>query len=109
MKKWPLLDKVIVWLRNKYILSILIFIVWMIFFDRNDLISQYSYRQQLNKLQEDKEFYLKEIERNQKDLYYLMSDPANREKYAREQYLMKKDDEELFLIIKKPAEELAEK
>jgi len=103
------LDKVILWLRNKYILSILVFIVWMIFFDRNDLISQYSYRQQLNKLQEDKEFYMKEIERNKKDLYYLMSDPANREKYAREQYLMKKDDEELFLIIKKPTEELAEK
>jgi cell division protein FtsB len=98
MKK---LEKVLGWLRNKYILTVLIFIIWMIFFDRNDFISQYSYRQELNKLKEDKEFYLNEIEQNNKNITDLTSDRAHLEKFAREKYRMKKDDEDIFMIVRK--------
>lgn len=96
------------YLKNKYIITFIFFLVWMLFFDRNDWISQYSYRQDLHKLTEEKEYYLKEIEQNKKDMFDLMSDKEHLEKFARERYLMKKDNEDIFLIIpEKKKEETA--
>ncbi len=92
-------------LKNKYAITSLAFIVWMLFFDRNDLISQFSYRSELHKLLADKEYYLSEIERNKKDMHELMSDMEHMEKFARERYLMKKDDEEIFLILPEKKDE----
>lgn len=86
-------------LKNKYAITSLAFIVWMLFFDRNDIISQFSYRSELNKLLVDKEYYQKEIDQNRKDMHELMSDRDHLEKFARERYLMKKDNEEIFLIV----------
>lgn len=87
------------YLKNKYLLTGLFFVVWVVFFDRNDLFSQYSYRQQLKKLENDKTYYLKEIEANKLVMDELMSDPEHLEKYARERYLMKKENEDIFLIV----------
>ncbi len=87
------------WIKNKYTISIIIFLGWLLFFDRNDFISQYSYRQDLEKLEADKEYYQKEIEQNKKDMQELMSDPKHLEKFARERYLMKRDNEDIFLIV----------
>ncbi len=92
------------WAKNKYVLTLIAFVIWVSFFDRNDLYSQYTYRQQLEKLEVDKAYYLSEIEKNKKDMAELMSDPEHLEKYAREHYLMKKDNEEIFLIIKDSTE-----
>jgi cell division protein FtsB len=94
-----MMKKLLPHLRNKYAITALLFVIWLLFFDRNDLISQAGYRKQLRKLESDKEYYVKGIEQNQKDMEELMSDPEHLEKYAREHYLMKKDDEEIFLII----------
>lgn len=87
------------WLRNKYALTTLAFVIWVAFFDRNDLFSQYTYRQELRKLEVDKEYYAREIEQNKIDMDELMSDPEHLEKYAREHYLMKRDNEDIFLIV----------
>jgi len=86
-------------LKNKYVFTTLIFIVWLAFFDKNDFISEYTYRQQLKNLKKDKQFYLDEIKENKEKLNELMSSPANLEKFAREKYLMKKDDEDVFVIV----------
>ena len=96
MKKFA---KLLPWLKDKYVLSVLVFLVWMAFFDRNDFISQYSYRQELKKLEVDREYFQRQIEDNKKSIHELMSDPANLEKFAREKYHMKKDNEDVFLII----------
>lgn len=80
-------------------LTSLCFFVWLLCIDRNDLISQHGYRKQLEKLEADKEYYVQGIEQNKKDMEELMSDPEHLEKYAREHYLMKKDDEEIFLVV----------
>lgn len=72
----------------------------MLFFDRNDLLSQYEYRVQLQKLKEEKEFYILETERVKKDLDELNSDQEKLEKFAREKYLMKKDNEDVYVIVK---------
>ncbi|MGB4400712.1 MAG: septum formation initiator family protein [Daejeonella sp.] len=87
-------------LKNKYLISGIVFLTWMLFFDRNDLMSQYDYGQQLNKLEAEKEFYITETEKTVKDLTELTTDRAKLEKFAREKYLMKKENEDVFVIIK---------
>lgn len=95
-------------IKNKYVITSVVFLVWLLFFDRNDIFSQYSYRKQLKKLEADKAYYVEEIEKNKVDMKQLMSDPEHLEKYARERYLMKKDDEEIFLILPDSAEKEVE-
>ena len=91
--------------RNKYFLVSLAFVVWMIFFDKNDLFSQYQYHQEVNKLKQERDFYQKETEKVAKDLKELTSNPQQLEKFAREKYLMKKDNEDVFVIIPPKKEE----
>ena len=91
--------------RNKYFLVSMAFIVFMIFFDKNDLFSQYQYYQQVSKLKQERDFYLKETSKVNKDLQELTSDPKELEKFAREKYLMKKDNEDVFVIQQPKKEE----
>ncbi len=88
---------------DKYFIAGIAFLTWMLFFDRNDLMSQYEYRTQLNKLQAEKEFYLKESAKAVKDLNELTTDKTKLEKFAREKYLMKKENEDVFVIITEEA------
>ena len=91
--------------RNKYFLVSMAFLVWMIFFDKNDLFSQYQYHQQVNKLKQERDFYFKETTKVRKDLDELTSNPQMLEKFAREKYLMKKDNEDVFVIVQPKKEE----
>lgn len=86
-------------LKNKYIAISILFIIWISFFDTNNLITSYQYRKQLNELEEYKEYYVRETERNSESLKQLMESNQSLEKFAREKYLMKKDNEEIFLIV----------
>jgi cell division protein FtsB len=86
-------------IRNKYLIAFVAFLTWMLFFDRNDLISQYEYRSQLIKLEAEKEFYTLESAKAVKDLNELTTDQSKLEKFAREKYLMKKENEDVFVII----------
>ncbi|HEY1024188.1 MAG TPA: septum formation initiator family protein [Sphingobacteriaceae bacterium] len=92
-------------IKNKYLIATTAFLVWMLFFDRNDFMSQYEYQSQLNKLEEEKEFYLKETEQVRKDLKELTTNQKQLEKFAREKYLMKKENEDVFVIVKEEKEE----
>ena len=86
--------------RNKYFLVSSIFLVWMVFFDRNDLFSQWEYHQQVSKLKQERDFYQKESAKVHQDLDELTSNKEKLEKFAREKYLMKKDNEDVFVIVK---------
>jgi cell division protein FtsB len=86
--------------RNKYFVCSLAFVVWMLFFDKNDMLSQYEYRSEVNKLEAEKEFYETETAHVKKDLTELTTDLNTAEKFAREKYYMKKDNEDVFVIIK---------
>ena len=94
------MNRVINLLKNKYFLSAVAFTAWMLFFDRNDLMSQYDYRTEVNKLQSEKEFYISETEKAKRDLDELSTNREKLEKFAREKYLMKKENEDVFVIIK---------
>ncbi len=91
--------------RNKYFLVSVAFVVFMIFFDKNDLFSQYQYYKQVSKLKQERDFYQKEITKVNQDLDELSSDPKKLEKFAREKYLMKKDNEDVFVIQQAKKEE----
>ena len=94
-------------IRNKYLLVVLGFLVWIVFFDKNNLISQYEDRQALYELKKEKRYYQEEIENTHEQLNELMTDNRSLEKFAREKYLMKKDNEAIWLVIdksKKPKE-----
>lgn len=84
--------------KNKFLLFFTAFVIWMIFFDRNDLFTQIERRQELNSLQESKKYYTEQIAIERKASEELKSNPATIEKYAREKYGMKRDNEDVFII-----------
>ena len=85
--------------KNKYLLTLTVFAVWMTFFDTQDIVTtHFTLRNELNDLQESRNYYIEQIDATKQELDQLKSDPATLEKYAREKYHMKKDNEDLFII-----------
>ena len=84
--------------RNKYVISIVVFLVWISFFDRNDLFTQHERKQELKKLQNSATFYEKQIAETRKTLTDLNNDPAVLEKMAREKFYLKRNGEEIFIV-----------
>lgn len=87
-------------LRNKYLLTLIGFLVWMTFFDRNDFITQYNRYEKLKELKESSTYLNNQIESARKELEYRKKDPKAYEKLAREKFYMKKDNEDLFVFEK---------
>ena len=77
----------------------------MVFFDSNDFVTQYQMSKKLSDLEEEKEYYLQKIDSVKNDREELLSNAELLEKYAREKYLMKKPNEDLFIIMKKEAKQ----
>ena len=92
LKIWP-------WLKNKYVLTISVFAIWMFFFDQNNVVDQLKMSIEINQLEEDRAYYLDQIEKDSTRLHELTTDRENLEKYAREQFLMKKPNEDVFVVI----------
>ena len=86
-------------IKNYYLVLGAFFIIWLAFFDSNDLYSQYSLAQKLNTLTEDKAYYIERIEEVKEDREELLSNPDLLEKFAREKYLMKKQSEDLYVVV----------
>jgi cell division protein FtsB len=86
-------------LKNRYLLTAAGFFVWILFFDSRDLItSHFRERKELNQLEESKKYYEQQIATTKRELDQLKTNPALLEKYAREKYWMKRDNEDLFRI-----------
>jgi len=91
-------EKILKALKNKFILSALIFVVWMLFFDQNNTIERIRAYTQYRQLVSDKAYYEKKIEDDTRKLDELRTNKENLEKFAREQYLMKKENEDIFIV-----------
>lgn len=90
------------WIKNKYLLTGVFFIIWMVFFDPKDILSDFERRGKLKELQTS-ELHLKEqIADAKQELDLLKNNAQSIEKYAREKYLMKKDNEDLFIVKSAP-------
>jgi cell division protein DivIC len=86
---------------NKYTISLIVFSVWVVFFDQNNLIDRLKSRQRLSQLKSDTVFYQEKIRENREAIRLLKTNPQNLEKFAREKYRMKTPEEEVFVILKK--------
>lgn len=86
------------WLKNKYFIALATFAVIMLFLDKNDLFTRMERDKELRELKQSREYYTRQIETERKELEALKNNPAALEKYAREKYLMKRDNEDLFLV-----------
>ncbi|MDV3308173.1 MAG: septum formation initiator family protein [Cyclobacteriaceae bacterium] len=75
------------------------FLVWITFLDSNNLIARFSLTSKLNGLEREKEFYERKIEEVAKDQQELFGTEETLEKYAREKYLMKRESEDVFVIV----------
>lgn len=86
-------------LRNRYALSALGLLAWLALFDRNDLWTTYKNHRELGRMHEQKEWYSSEIDRSREQLNELSSNKRLLEKFARERYLMKRDNEDIFVLV----------
>lgn len=86
------------YVRDKYIMTAAVFLIWMTFFDENNFISLIENRMKLAELNDEKEHYVQEIKKSAEDLKLLQNDKELLEKFARERYLMKKENEEIFVF-----------
>ena len=77
----------------------ILFLVWITFFDDFNLIDRFEKMSKLHELRENEKYYEKENLENSTRLDELMSGKEELEKFAREQYYMKEDDEDIFLVI----------
>jgi cell division protein FtsB len=83
---------------NKYFIALAAFMGIMLFFDKNDLLTQMERRRDLRELRESRDWYTTQISAETKELEALKHNPATLEKYAREKYLMKRANEDLYII-----------
>ena len=83
---------------NKYLITGIAFAIWMLFFDRNDVTLQIHRARELNKLEQNEKNMTVRITNTQQELDLLKTNPETLEKYAREKFMMKKDNEDLYIV-----------
>ena len=98
-----MLSRIPSWLKNRYLLTLFAFVLWVLFFDRNDLFTQMERARDLRGLEKSKTYYTSQIDAAKKELDQMSHDPAALEKFAREKYRMKKDNEDEYAIDPAPS------
>ena len=92
-------------LRNKYLITFIVFLVWIFFIDKFDIITQIKINKEFKQLKQQQEFYKEEIEKDSTKIYNLNNNLEEQERFARERFLMKKENEDLFIIREKKKNE----
>ena len=92
-------DKLPPILKNKFVLVTVVLLVWVAFFDSNNWIKQAKIKSEIEDLEEQKTYYLNEIHKDSVALFDLTNNQETQEKFAREKYLMKKENEDVIVII----------
>ncbi|QYA26993.1 septum formation initiator family protein [Gramella sp. MT6] len=82
---------------NKYMLISLVFVIWMFFLDTNSWFIHHELDQEIDELQDNKEYYQKEIAKD-KAVIEKLQDSVELEKFARQKYYMKRPDEDIYII-----------
>jgi hypothetical protein len=92
------LKKLIPFVANRYFVTCLAFVLWMLFFDQRNFFLQRDRADELEKLEQAKGYYEKQISTTQEQLNNLQYNPSAVEQYARERYLLRRDGEEVYLF-----------
>lgn len=85
-------------LKNKFWITIVVFLFWIIILDQNNIFQLISYNKEINDLKNQKEYLLNKIVEDSTKLYQLRTNDKSLEKFAREEYFMHKPNEEVFVI-----------
>ncbi len=80
-------------------MAVLVFLAWLLIFDNNSLIDRVKYLNTLHEMKDEKQYYLERIDEDSRRLNELKTDRDNLEKFAREEYFMKKENEDVFVIV----------
>jgi cell division protein DivIC len=94
---------------NFYLGTSFLFLVWITFFDGNDLITLFSNKIELMKTEREIRYYFAKVEEVNAERERILGNPEAQERYAREKFLMKKADEELFVIPQQEDQSLLDK
>jgi cell division protein DivIC len=94
-----MLSKIPSFFKSFYFLFAIGFFIWMLFFDTNDLINQVRMKHQLIRLEEDREYYIEKIEEVKTEREALIGNKQKLEKFARENYLMKRPSEDVYILV----------
>ncbi len=86
-------------LKNFYLIVSVTFLIWMLFIDSNDVISQWQLRNKLSSLEKEKNYYIEKIEEVHLERQELFGSDKQLEKFAREKYLMKKPNEDVYVLV----------
>ncbi|SEF57304.1 FtsB family cell division protein [Algoriphagus boritolerans] len=95
------MKKLLKYSSNFYVLATLLFLFWITFIDSNNLVNHFRLSQKLYQLEDQKEFYQEKKVKIMAEREELLSNPELLEKFARERYLMKKQTEDLYVIVEK--------
>lgn len=85
--------------KYRYILLFAFFGLWMLFFDSNNVFYRFAIASEVTELEESRDIYKKQISELQRQRTELFGNQNNLEKFAREKYMMKKDNEDLYVIV----------
>jgi cell division protein DivIC len=96
-----LLKKLPTYMQNRFAITLALFGIWMLVFDKHDLLTQIKLQRSMSKLKEDKKFYKQKIEEVKADQLDVQ---MNKEKYAREKYYMSRSNEDVFIIEEEKGE-----
>ena len=98
-KKSPTLQFIRKFFLNKYFITVFLFLIWMIFFDQTSWLVVKELNKDIANYEQELAYYKSEYNKN--DAFYkkLMNNKAEREKFARENYFMKKKNEEIFIVV----------
>jgi len=99
-----MIKKVFSFFINKFFLITAAFVIWLLFFDSNNILNRLRYRDKLKELKQEKHFYLNEMKNDSILTQKLLNDSLELEKFAREKYMMKKDKEDVYIVIDSTAD-----
>ncbi|UZR94913.1 FtsB family cell division protein [Chondrinema litorale] len=98
MQEQPFLQKILKIVTNIYFLTGVTFLIWMLFFDSNSVMSNYKKNQKIEDLKLEEAYYQNQILEIEENMNELSSSAKQLEKFAREKYMFKKKGEDIYLI-----------
>lgn len=99
MKKININKNILRILKNKWIVTSILFVIWIVFFDENSIVSHQKNKRRLFELKQQEQYYKERIEADKQKLVDIEAGEEKLEKFAREQYFMSKPDEDVFVIV----------
>lgn len=98
-KQRMIMGRYLKYTKNFYVIFTVLFVLWIVFIDTNDIVSQYTLRVKLRDLEKQKEFYQERKDKIKAEGEEMISNYELLERFAREKYLMKKKTEDLYVIV----------